>query len=73
MANSKSPCWQARRDLEDGPMADVAECKIAAGVIVAQARSIGHRRILAETYRLSLHLERLTCWLSAQWSEAEVE
>lgn len=68
---SRSPAWDRRRALENGPMTAVAEMKIGADIIVAQARSAGHGPILAEAYQMRRHLDQLTRWLASEHENAE--
>lgn len=69
--NSHSSAWDRRRDIENVPMACVAEMTINTNVIVAHARTIGHDPILDETYALRRHLGTLTHWLASEHEKAE--
>jgi len=65
MVNSRLPVYANRRECEEG-MALVAGARQTAGVILAHARSIGHREILRETYALLSELDAITTWLSKE-------
>lgn len=66
MVNSRLPVYVNRRECEEG-MALVAGARQTAGVILAHARSIGHREILRESYMLLSELDAITTWLSREW------
>jgi hypothetical protein len=63
MAGSRGPEWAGIQELEDG-IALVIGCQMTVDVVVEQARQVGHRRILAEAYRLEEEMEALRAWLA---------
>lgn len=65
---SKSPKWIRRRAIED-QMAHLVMADTCLDIVIANARTIGHPRILAEAYGLRRELGALKSWLSQEWLE----